>query len=212
MLWISISGCGQAHHMGEKAPPGCPDHKLHPSPRDRKPVKGRSGRAGGLAWGHRELTARERRERRERVTSKPARSQLACAESVPDPHERRLRGRVPSGERCFEERSPRLAGKMLRVAGESAVHPIPSSRPRHRSGHPARFHADRTPKCTAIPRNRSRPDAKNRPNNRPVRNLSSRMRQLSPLVPSRSRIPASSAEIVAFPTRMRRPVQSTRSR
>jgi hypothetical protein len=61
-----------------------------------------------------------------------------------------LQGRVPSGERCSEEWPPRFAGTMQRVAGESAVQPIPSSRPRHRSGHPARFRADRILFCACL--------------------------------------------------------------
>jgi hypothetical protein len=35
------------------------------------------------------------------------------------------------------------------------------------AGHPPRFHTDRTPKRATCCSNRSRPDAKNRPNNHP---------------------------------------------
>jgi hypothetical protein len=50
----------------------------------------------------------------------------------------------------------------------------------------------------AAARNVSRIAAKNLPNKRRVRSSSRRARQLSALLPGRSKIPASSAEIVAF--------------
>jgi hypothetical protein len=74
-----------------------------------------------------------------------------------------------------------------------------SSSSRHRVGQPAKFATRRTSSRSATWRSRSRLAAKKRPNNRPLRSLSSRARQLSALLPSRSRIPASSAEIAAFP-------------
>jgi hypothetical protein len=52
--------------------------------------------------------------------------------------------------------------------------------------------------------NLSRLAAKKRPNNRPAHSFSSLVRQLSALLPSRSKIPASSAEIAAFPLRTSR--------
>jgi hypothetical protein len=58
----------------------------------------------------------------------------------------------------------------------------------------------------AASRSFSRLAAKNRPNKRRVRSFSRRAHQISALLPSRSKIPASSAEIVAFPVRKSRPV------
>jgi hypothetical protein len=67
-------------------------------------------------------------------------------------------------------------------------------------------HSRRKVSRAAAAHNFSRPAAKNLPKKRRVRSFSRRARQLSALLPSRSKIPASSAELVAFPVRNRRPV------
>jgi hypothetical protein len=82
----------------------------------------------------------------------------------------------------------------------------------YRAGHPPKFARWCTPNAAATSRSRARLAAKNRPNNRPVRSFSSRTRQLSALLPSRSKIPASSAEIAIFPLRKSRPVHLFRRR
>ena len=66
--------------------------------------------------------------------------------------------------------------------------------------------------CAATSRSRPRLAAKNRPRSRPCFSFSSRAFQLSALLPIRLRMPVSSAEITALPSRKRRPVYSTRSR
>jgi hypothetical protein len=82
----------------------------------------------------------------------------------------------------------------------------PPSKPHQGAGHPARFPTRRTFSRAAASRSLSRLAVKNRPNKRRVRSLSRRARQRSALIPSRAKIPASSAEIVAFPVRNSRPV------
>ena len=64
----------------------------------------------------------------------------------------------------------------------------------------------------ATSRNRARLAAKKRPSNRPAASFCNRACQFSALLPSRSKIPASSPEITALPSRNNRPVYSTRSR
>src|SRR5208282_1317724 len=79
--------------------------------------------------------------------------------------------------------------------------------PRSRPGSPggARPGARRLP-------NRARLAAKKRPSNRPADSFCNRACQFSALLPRRSKIPSSSAEITALPSRNNRPVYSTRSR
>ena len=64
----------------------------------------------------------------------------------------------------------------------------------HRAGHRARLTTYRTYNRSAISCNFAWLAAKNRPSNRPFRSFSIRTCQLWALLPSRSRIPASSAE------------------
>jgi hypothetical protein len=64
----------------------------------------------------------------------------------------------------------------------------------------------RTFSRAAASRKFSRLAAKDLPNKRRVRSFPRRARQLSALLPIRSKIPASSAEIVAFPLRNSRAV------
>ena len=60
-------------------------------------------------------------------------------------------------------------------------------------------------------RNRARLAAKKRPSNRPAASFRNRACQISALLPSRSKTPASSPEITALPSRNNRPVYSTSS-
>ena len=76
----------------------------------------------------------------------------------------------------------------------------------HQAGQPATFTGRRMPRRSAISRSLARVVAKERPSIRPSRSFSIRFCQLWALQPSRSNIPASSAEILASPWRTRRPV------
>jgi hypothetical protein len=82
----------------------------------------------------------------------------------------------------------------------------------HRSGPPVRLTRCRTPRRSPISRSLARVDAKKRPSNRSPPSLSIRLCQLWALQFSRSKIPASSAEIEAFPWRKSRPVLSSSDR
>ena len=68
-------------------------------------------------------------------------------------------------------------------------------------GHPARLTTLLMFSRDASSRSLSRLAARKRPNSRPVRSFSSRASQLFASLPSRSKIPASSTEIAAFPPR-----------
>src|SRR5208282_944793 len=87
----------------------------------------------------------------------------------------------------------------------------PSGR-RHCAAQPPRFARWCTPRRSATSRNRARLAAKKRPSNRHAASFCNRACQFSALLPSRSKIPASSPEITALPSRNNRPVYSTRSR
>jgi hypothetical protein len=69
----------------------------------------------------------------------------------------------------------------------------------------------RTPRCSPISRRFARVVAKKQPCNRSPLSLCIRLCQFSALHPSRSKIPAGSAEIDAFPWRSSRPACSTMS-
>ncbi len=71
----------------------------------------------------------------------------------------------------------------------------------HRSRQPVRLTRCRTPRRSPISRSLARVDAKKRPSNRSPPSLSIRLCQLWALQFSRSKIPASSAEIEALPWR-----------
>jgi hypothetical protein len=88
-----------------------------------------------------------------------------------------------------------------------AIHDSGSS---HRTGQPARLTRRRTPIRSAISRSFARLAAKKRPTKRSPRSFSIPCCQRWALKPSRSKIPASSSEIEAFPWRKSRPVYSTR--
>ena len=81
-----------------------------------------------------------------------------------------------------------------RASADCALDAIRSTGTHHRATHPARFATRRTARRPAISRSLSRLAAKKRPNSRPVRSFSSRTRQLSAVLPNRSKIPASSAD------------------
>ena len=82
--------------------------------------------------------------------------------------------------------------------------------PDSRRNSPDGAHRSRVPHRVSGPES---PQKSGRASGRPRRSFSSsRPRQLSALLPSRSRIPVSSAEITALPSRKSRPVKSTRSR
>jgi len=77
------------------------------------------------------------------------------------------------------------------------------SRSCHRSGQPVRLTRCRTPRRSPISRSLAREDAKKRPSNRSPPSPSIRLCQLWALQFSRSKIPASSAEIEALRWRKR---------
>src|SRR5271157_2637782 len=104
------------------------------------------------------------------------------------------------GSTCYEE--SRVRGQYLLQVGFIA----------HRAAQPPRFARWCTPKRSATSRNRARLAAKKRPSNRPAASFRNRACQFSALLPSRSKITASSPEITALPSRNNRPVCSTRSR
>ena len=103
------------------------------------------------------------------------------------------------------------------VCGATAIPPcaancrqpdaVRESRSCRRIGQPVRLTRCRTPRRSPISRSLARVDAKKRPSNRSPPSLSTRLCQLWALQFSRSKIPASSAEIEAFPWRMSRPAQ-----
>jgi hypothetical protein len=102
------------------------------------------------------------------------------------------------------------------VCGAAAIPPcaancrqpdaVRESRSCHRSGQPVRLTRCRTPRRSPISSRFARVDAKKRPSDRSPPSLSIRLCQLWALKFSRSKVPASSAEIEAFPWRKSRPV------
>src|SRR3984885_10710857 len=90
-----------------------------------------------------------------------------------------------------------------------AIHDSGSS---HRTGQPARLTRRRTPIRSAISRSFARLAAQKRPTKRSPQSFSIPCCQRWALKPSRSKFPASSSEIEAFPWRKSRPVYSTSSR
>jgi hypothetical protein len=82
----------------------------------------------------------------------------------------------------------------------------------HRIGHPATLTRCRTPIRSAISRSFARLAARKRPTKGSPRSFSIPCCQRWALKPSRSKIPASSSAIEAFPWRKSRPVYSTSSR
>ena len=71
---------------------------------------------------------------------------------------------------------------------------------RYGAAHPTKLTGCRTFRRLASSRNSSRLAAKKRPNDRPFLSVSSRTCQLSALLPMRSRMPASSSDILTLPS------------
>ncbi len=101
-------------------------------------------------------------------------------------------------QKCSADRADGLSAGRSGIA-VSAIDVNRDSRSHHGAGYPARFARRRAPRCPAAFCNLSRLAAKKRPNERPFLSFSIRSGQFSPRLPSRSKIPATSAEILAFP-------------
>ena len=96
-----------------------------------------------------------------------------------------------------------VEGALARAAGgvkrfDWWLDAIDDSRSRHGAAHPTKLTRRRTLRRWAISRSLSRLAAKKRPNDRPFLSISIPSCQRCALLPIRSRIPASSAEILAF--------------